>query len=289
MRHGACTCGLPRCERQDRIPPRRGCADEDSSCGRSIPTAASPGLVRAGLLDRVVTGRERGSLSSATARSRWDTVKADGRLRRPRKLREHRLRPGVVTRRHSNRLRQDAPPSSRRDLGNERRWDESGSATEDDGVTTAGWSTDGTRIAFTTGGRQPRGLRDGCGRRQRDEPHQRPCERHDPNWSPDGSRIAFASNRDGNVEIYTMGTTGGGAVRLNHDIASIGSRLVAGRNHDRLPARRRHLDHDRCGAAPAGITSPASTVTPPRLAAIPVHGYARRREPACPPLACSGL
>src|SRR6478735_7502945 len=30
----------------------------------------------------------------------------------------------------------------------------------------------------------------------------------DPTWSPDGSRIAFASNRDGNFDIYTMAADG---------------------------------------------------------------------------------
>ena len=29
-----------------------------------------------------------------------------------------------------------------------------------------------------------------------------------PSWSPDGKRIAFMSERDGNYEIYVMGTDG---------------------------------------------------------------------------------
>lgn len=37
-----------------------------------------------------------------------------------------------------------------------------------------------------------------------------------PAWSPDGGRIAFASDRDGNFEIYTMTPAGTDLVRLTH-------------------------------------------------------------------------
>lgn len=37
-----------------------------------------------------------------------------------------------------------------------------------------------------------------------------------PAWAPDGSSIAFASNRDGNYEIYTMNPDGTGVVRLTN-------------------------------------------------------------------------
>jgi len=38
-----------------------------------------------------------------------------------------------------------------------------------------------------------------------------------PVWSPDGSKIAFASNRDGNFEIYVMNADGTEQTRLTTD------------------------------------------------------------------------
>ncbi|MBN1967554.1 MAG: PD40 domain-containing protein, partial [Anaerolineae bacterium] len=38
-----------------------------------------------------------------------------------------------------------------------------------------------------------------------------------PAWSPNGSRLAFASNRDGNWELYTMDPYGNGVARLTYD------------------------------------------------------------------------
>jgi Tol biopolymer transport system component len=44
-----------------------------------------------------------------------------------------------------------------------------------------------------------------------------------PAWSPDGQRIAFASERDGNGEIYVMNANGSGQTNLTdnpaHDLA----------------------------------------------------------------------
>lgn len=42
----------------------------------------------------------------------------------------------------------------------------------------------------------------------------------DPAWSPDRSRIAFASDRDGNFEIYSMHANGTNLVRLTNNIAT---------------------------------------------------------------------
>ena len=37
-----------------------------------------------------------------------------------------------------------------------------------------------------------------------------------PAWSPDGRRIAFRSDRDGNIEIYTMNADGTGQVNITN-------------------------------------------------------------------------
>jgi Tol biopolymer transport system component len=41
-----------------------------------------------------------------------------------------------------------------------------------------------------------------------------------PAWSPDGTKIAFATNRDGNYEIYTMNPDGTGPTRLTNNTSS---------------------------------------------------------------------
>ena len=38
-------------------------------------------------------------------------------------------------------------------------------------------------------------------------------------WSPDGTKIAFASDRDGNGEIYVMNADGSNQTRLTSDPA----------------------------------------------------------------------
>jgi Tol biopolymer transport system component len=40
-----------------------------------------------------------------------------------------------------------------------------------------------------------------------------------PAWSPDGTRIAFASNRDGDSDIYVMDADGGNVQQLTDDPA----------------------------------------------------------------------
>jgi len=78
------------------------------------------------------------------------------------------------------------------------------------------WSPDGSRIAFTcsnfgdspfTPFTYPSEIctmsSDGSGVRQLTESGGK-----SPSWSPDGSRIVFASNRNGNFQIYTMSSEG---------------------------------------------------------------------------------
>jgi len=38
-----------------------------------------------------------------------------------------------------------------------------------------------------------------------------------PSWSPDGSKIAFVSNRDGNMDIYTMNADGSSVRQLTRN------------------------------------------------------------------------
>jgi TolB protein len=49
-----------------------------------------------------------------------------------------------------------------------------------------------------------------------------PADEITPAWSPDGRQIAFATNRDGNYEIYVMNADGTHPVRLTNDPASDG-------------------------------------------------------------------
>ena len=56
-----------------------------------------------------------------------------------------------------------------------------------------------------------------------------------PDWSPDGDRIAFASDRDGDSEIYTMKLDGSRVRQLTTNTATdVDPVLVARRSHARL-------------------------------------------------------
>lgn len=41
---------------------------------------------------------------------------------------------------------------------------------------------------------------------------------HDPDWNPDGTKVVFASNRDGDWEIYTMSTNGSNVQKLTSNV-----------------------------------------------------------------------
>jgi len=77
------------------------------------------------------------------------------------------------------------------------------------GADRAVWSADGSRIAFTWGGRIYRVNRDGTG----ETPLTANFDDHDPYWSPDGSRIAFTRNK----AVYVVNADGTGLRQLSVD------------------------------------------------------------------------
>jgi Tol biopolymer transport system component len=128
------------------------------------------------------------------------------------------------------------------------------------------WSPDGRMIAFHSARVPGYGLdvytMDRAGRFQRrlvthptagGELSDNTRDDFDPTWSPDGSYIAFATNRDGNGEIYRMDTTGHATARLTNNPAD-----------DREPAwspdgRRIAFVSDRSGNSDVYVMSIDST------------------------------
>jgi Tol biopolymer transport system component len=78
-------------------------------------------------------------------------------------------------------------------------------------------SQDGRTIAFTAGNHLELMGSDGTGRRTLTTPSGYEDAR--PSFSPDGAQLAFASNRDGNWEIYTLTLATGAVTRLTNNPA----------------------------------------------------------------------
>ena len=80
------------------------------------------------------------------------------------------------------------------------------------------WSPDGTKIAFTRCGGSPLQCDVWVVNADGTSPlnlTQTPgSDDRQPAWSPDGTKIAFSTNRDGNLNIYTMSSDGSGPLRL---------------------------------------------------------------------------
>lgn len=82
------------------------------------------------------------------------------------------------------------------------------------------WSPDGSKIAYTSGGGSGLGFEvfamnvDGSNRYRVTDGLPNGSDEGNASWSPDGSRIAFDSSRnlagDGNYDIYTIDSAGGG-------------------------------------------------------------------------------
>jgi hypothetical protein len=77
------------------------------------------------------------------------------------------------------------------------------------GADRAVWSSDGTRIAFTRGGRIYRVNRDGTG----EFPLTANFDDRDPYWSPDGTRVAFTRNN----AVYVVNADGTGLRQVSID------------------------------------------------------------------------
>jgi Tol biopolymer transport system component len=92
------------------------------------------------------------------------------------------------------------------------------------------WSPDGKRIVFTSGRPNEVGLTSpsifvmsGFGLNQQrltNRADQRIAQDFEPAFSPNGARIVFVTNRDGNLEIYSMNPNGSEVSRLTNNAAT---------------------------------------------------------------------
>jgi TolB protein len=84
------------------------------------------------------------------------------------------------------------------------------------------WSPDARSLAYTTYTPLPDIFISHLYKGVRENPTKGSGSNFLPAWSPDGTRIAFASNRDGNMELYIMNADGSNVRRLtNHPAADV--------------------------------------------------------------------
>ena len=84
------------------------------------------------------------------------------------------------------------------------------------------WSPDARALAYTTYSPLPDIFVSYLYRGVRENPTNGRGSNFLPAWSPDGTRIAFASNRDGNMELYVMSADGSNVRRItNHPAADV--------------------------------------------------------------------
>jgi Tol biopolymer transport system component/tRNA A-37 threonylcarbamoyl transferase component Bud32 len=76
------------------------------------------------------------------------------------------------------------------------------------------WSSDGSQIAFSSGGDIWVMNNDGTGRESITDRLQFPAT--DPTWEPDGTRVAFAGKVNGNYDIFVMNIRGEGLRNLTN-------------------------------------------------------------------------
>ena len=82
------------------------------------------------------------------------------------------------------------------------------------------WSPDARALAYTTYSPIPDIFVSYLYRGVRENPTSGRGSNFLPAWSPDGTRIAFASNRDGNMELYVMNADGSNVRRITHHPAA---------------------------------------------------------------------